>query len=238
MHASSSSRRKSERWPTAPFQAASRAFHAHRSILSNHPDFFKDRHTFFHAVVTPVACFAAGHRKIFKQQLAALDVAHRKLLRRVVGPPAGMDWSLLHGSNGGVLCFFPRRLLACGSGWAGSKPQHLISFGRVGECLEGKRHPHVRSLLGSSHCQTPHSSLEQIKKSLATRQAKAGLGRRGKNTAGLKPRRAGLADSYILYPFLKWVLRVEPPGSCVHRVTVPRNDVSFPYQKEDVVNYF
>ena len=165
-------------------QAASRAFHAHRSILTNHQVSFKDRHTFFHAVVTPVACFAAGHRKIFKQELAALDVAHRKLLRRVVGPPAGMDWSLLHGSNGGVLCFFPRRLLACGSGCAGSKPQHLISFSRVGECLEGKRHPHVRSLLGSSHCQTPHSSLEQIKKSFATRQAKALWGGGGKTRLG------------------------------------------------------
>ena len=71
----------------------SRAFHANRSILTNHQVSVKDRLTFLHAVVTPVACFAAGHRKIFKQELAALDVAHRKLLRRVVGPPAGMDWS-------------------------------------------------------------------------------------------------------------------------------------------------
>ena len=43
--------------------------------------------------MTPVACFAAGHRTICKQDLAALDVAHPKLLRRVVGPPVGMDWS-------------------------------------------------------------------------------------------------------------------------------------------------
>ena len=74
-------------------QAASRAFHANRSILTNHQVSCKDRLTFFHAVVTPVACFAAGHRTIFKQELAAIDVAHRKLLRQVVGPPAGMDWS-------------------------------------------------------------------------------------------------------------------------------------------------
>ena len=71
----------------------SRAFHANRSILTNHQVSVKDRLTFFHGVVTPVACFAAGHRIILKQKLAALDVAHRKLLCRVVGPPAGMDWS-------------------------------------------------------------------------------------------------------------------------------------------------
>ena len=74
-------------------QAASRAFHANRSILTNHQVSLKDRLIFFHAVVTPVACFTAGHRTIFKQELAAIDVAHRKLLRQVVGPPAGVDWS-------------------------------------------------------------------------------------------------------------------------------------------------
>ena len=40
-----------------------------------------------------MACFAAGHRKIFKQELEALDVAHRRLFGRVVGPPGRMDWS-------------------------------------------------------------------------------------------------------------------------------------------------
>ena len=96
---------------TYKLQAASRVFHANRSMLTNHQVCVKDRPTFcqgspyiFHAnvsltrgfemkMVTPMACFAAGNRKIFKQELAALDVAHRKLLRRVVGPPAGMDWS-------------------------------------------------------------------------------------------------------------------------------------------------
>ena len=73
---------------------------------------------FFHGVVTPVACFAAGHRIIFKQKLAALDVAHRKLLCRVVGPPAGMDWSrlwheILHDWNVGISIFV---------GQAGLKP--------------------------------------------------------------------------------------------------------------------
>ena len=38
-------------------------------------------------MVTPVACFAAGHQTIFKQELAALDVGRRRQLFRVVGPP-------------------------------------------------------------------------------------------------------------------------------------------------------
>ena len=54
----------------------SRAFHANRSILTNHQVSVKDRLTFFHGVVTPVACFAAGHRIIFKQKFAAL---HRNI---------------------------------------------------------------------------------------------------------------------------------------------------------------
>ena len=91
-------------------QAASRGFYANRSIFTNHQVFVKDRLTLFYAVVTPVACFAAGHRKIFKQELTALDVANRKLLRRVVGPPAGMDWSrpwheILHDRNVRVSIF-------------------------------------------------------------------------------------------------------------------------------------
>ena len=99
-------------------QAASRAFHANRSILTDRQVSVQDLFTFFHAVVTPVACFAAGHRKIFKQELAAPDVAHRKLLRRVVGLPAGMDWSrpwheILHDWNVRVSIFV---------GQAGLKP--------------------------------------------------------------------------------------------------------------------
>ena len=39
-------------------------------------------------------CFAADNFFSFLQGLAALGVAHRQLLRRVIGPPAGMDWSL------------------------------------------------------------------------------------------------------------------------------------------------
>jgi len=105
-------------------QAASRAFLANRSMLTNHQVSVKYRLTVFHAVVTPVACFAAGYRKIFKQELAALDLAHRKLLHRVVGPPAGMDWSrpwheILHDWNVRVSIF-------CGPSWLETLVAHMF----------------------------------------------------------------------------------------------------------------
>ena len=43
--------------------------------------------------ITPVVCFAAGHRTILKKDLNKIDVTFRKLLRSVVGPPAATDWS-------------------------------------------------------------------------------------------------------------------------------------------------
>ena len=48
---------------------------------------------FFDAMITSVVCFAAGHRKIYTSDLQKLDVHCRKLLRRVVGPPADIDWN-------------------------------------------------------------------------------------------------------------------------------------------------
>ena len=50
------------------------------------------RLNFFDAMITSVVCFAAGHRKICTTDLRKLDVHCRKLLRRVVGPPADIDW--------------------------------------------------------------------------------------------------------------------------------------------------
>ena len=40
-----------------------------------------------------VVCFAAGNRKIYTSDLQKHDVHCRKLLRRVVGPPADIDWN-------------------------------------------------------------------------------------------------------------------------------------------------
>ena len=60
--------------------------------------------------VTPVVCFAAGHRTILKKHLNKIDVTFRKLLRSVVGPPAATDWSrpwheILHDWNARVVQF-------------------------------------------------------------------------------------------------------------------------------------
>ena len=54
-----------------------------------------------------MAVFAAGHRTMYKTDLRKFDVLFRKLLRSVVGPPAGMDWTrpwheILHDWNGRV----------------------------------------------------------------------------------------------------------------------------------------
>ena len=61
----------------------------------------------FDAVISPVAVFAAGHRTMYKTDLRKFDVLFRKLLRSVVGFPAGMDWTrlwheILHDWNGRV----------------------------------------------------------------------------------------------------------------------------------------
>lgn len=44
-------------------------------------------------LVTPVACFAAGQRKVHKQELQKIGVAFRRLARSIVGPPAVTDWT-------------------------------------------------------------------------------------------------------------------------------------------------
>ena len=48
---------------------------------------------YFDTIITPVVCFAAGHRPILQTDLNKIDVTFRKLLRSVVGPPAATDWS-------------------------------------------------------------------------------------------------------------------------------------------------
>lgn len=59
-------------------------------------------------MVPPVACFAGGHRKIYKQDLRKLDIKFRKLVRTIVGPPGGSNWfvpwhDVLHEWNAGIL---------------------------------------------------------------------------------------------------------------------------------------
>ena len=75
--------------------AAARAFWANKWILRDRHVPLSRRVKFFEAVVTFVACFGAGHRKISIPHLRKLDSEWRRLLRSMVGPPSGLDWSLL-----------------------------------------------------------------------------------------------------------------------------------------------
>ena len=89
-------------------QAASRIFFAIKSILFDKSVSIAQRLAYFDAMVTPVACFASGHRKIYKQDLRKLDVKFRKLVRTIVGAPGGLAWSapwhhMLHEWNARVL---------------------------------------------------------------------------------------------------------------------------------------
>ena len=74
-------------------QSAARAFHVHKWILCDKMVSMASRLKCFDAMITSVVCFAAGHRKIYTTGFRKLDVHCWKLLRRVVGPPADIDWN-------------------------------------------------------------------------------------------------------------------------------------------------
>ena len=74
-------------------QCANKAFYASRWLLCDRAVSLAQRLKYFQAVVTAVACFAAGHRTAYKADVHKIDVHFRKLLRQVVGPPGGIDWS-------------------------------------------------------------------------------------------------------------------------------------------------
>ena len=48
---------------------------------------------YFDAMVTSVVCFAAGHRTVCVGERRKFDVQRRKLLGRMVGPPADVNWN-------------------------------------------------------------------------------------------------------------------------------------------------
>ena len=52
------------------------------------------RPNFFYAIVSSVACFVAGHRKLYVGEQRKMDVHCRKLFRRTVGPTAEWTTSL------------------------------------------------------------------------------------------------------------------------------------------------
>ena len=47
---------------------------------------------YFQAIITPVACFAAGHRAVYQADLAHMNVEFRRLLQSVVRPPTNISW--------------------------------------------------------------------------------------------------------------------------------------------------
>ena len=63
-------------------------------FLVNRNVAMRDRFKYFDAMVTPVACFGAAHRKVYKQDLCRMDIVFRRLLRSIVGPPGDVDWTL------------------------------------------------------------------------------------------------------------------------------------------------
>ena len=54
----------------------------------------QDRFKYFNAIVTPVACFGAAHKKVYKQDWCKMDIVFRVLLRSIAGPPGDVDWTL------------------------------------------------------------------------------------------------------------------------------------------------
>ena len=62
-------------------QAASRASYGNKPILSDKSVSISERLVYFDAMVTSVACFAGGHRNIYKTRSRKLDIKFRKLVR-------------------------------------------------------------------------------------------------------------------------------------------------------------
>ena len=74
-------------------QQAAKAFQKHRWMLQCQDCSIKHRLRYFQAIVSSTACFAAEHRPLCRKHLQKYDVQFRKLVRRIMGPPPGTDWS-------------------------------------------------------------------------------------------------------------------------------------------------
>ena len=72
---------------------ASQAFQTNRWILCDKNVSRALLLKFFDAMVTSVVCFAAGHRKLYVGELRQLIVHCRRLLGRMVGSPADINWN-------------------------------------------------------------------------------------------------------------------------------------------------
>ena len=101
-------------------QAAAKAFNANRWILCDPKASIAQKIKYFDRVISPIPCFAAGHRTVYRNDLHKMDVAYRRLLRSVVGLPRNMDWTLpwheiLHSRNERVRVF---TLQAASKSWS------------------------------------------------------------------------------------------------------------------------
>ena len=74
-------------------QQAAKAFQKHRWMLQCKDCSIKHRLRYFEAVVSSTACIAAEHRPLYRKHLGKYDVQFRKLVRCIVGPPPGTNWS-------------------------------------------------------------------------------------------------------------------------------------------------
>ena len=68
-----------------------RGFHVHKWILCDKMVSMASRLYLFDVMITSVVCSAAGHRRIYTNNIRQLDVHCRKFFRRLVGPPADTD---------------------------------------------------------------------------------------------------------------------------------------------------
>ena len=147
-------------------QQASKAFFANRWIFTDHQVSIAIRLKYFDKVVGTVACFAAGHRALYKNNLLNMDVSYRKLCRQIVGPPPGTNWSLdwheiLHLWSERVAYF---AALDGVKSWSKSVCNHYWKFARYVACPPP--HRWVKRVLawtplGSRNAGRPANSWEQ-----------------------------------------------------------------------------
>ena len=73
-------------------QGAAKVLHENRHILCDKRASIAQRLKMSNSVVTTVACFAAEHRPMCVEDLRAMDIEFRRLVRQIVGPPPRVDW--------------------------------------------------------------------------------------------------------------------------------------------------
>ena len=80
--------------PAIPSRTSGKAYHANKWILEDRTVPISQRLWYFDAVVSWVACFAGGHRTIYKEHIQTLDLHFRTFCRSIMGPPPDIDWTL------------------------------------------------------------------------------------------------------------------------------------------------